>query len=323
MDNLMTGASKPKLTPKDFFLHLGVMATLYAVIIALLNLLFRVINVAYPQVNWNNYYQSSSISLQVAVLIIVFPLLVLLAIFVGRSYRREPEKRQLWVRRWLWMLTLFVAGIALVADLITLLYYFLDGRELTTAFLLKVLAVLVVTAGVFGYVLQDLRDRLTSGGRRIWTIVTALALLVAIVLGFAVIGSPQSQRLRRYDDQKVNDLANIQSQVINYWQTKGRLPKTLAELRDPLSGFTLPLDPQMGKDYVYKLGEGKAFELCANFNLESQKFSTTKENFARPYYVGDPMSENWQHSTGQVCFKRVIDPELYPVNQPRPVKVVD
>ncbi len=318
----MSSAVESKLTPKDFFLHLGMMVGFYAVVIALLNLLFRVINVAWPQVTQYDYQPSSSISLQVAILVIVFPLFVILSILVGRSYLAEPEKRQLWVRRWLLVLTLFVAGIALAVDLITLIYYFLDGQELTMAFILKALAVLVVAGAVFGYMLQDLRDRLKMGGR-VWVIVAALVLIASIVAGFSVIGSPRTQRLRRYDDQKISDLQNIQWQVINYWQQKGRLAKDLKELSDPLTDQVIPKDPQTGKNYVYKLGEGKAFELCANFSLESQKFSTTKENFARPYYVGNPMSENWQHAAGQVCFQRVIDPERYPVNQPRPVKAVD
>src|SRR3989344_1707116 len=264
--------NKPKTTPKDFFLHLGVIAAMYAVLIALLNLLFRVINVAYPQIDQYNYYQpSASISFPVATLIIVFPILVFLTVVVGRVYKREPEKRALWVRRWLWMLTLFAAGIALVGDLITLLYYFLDGKELTTAFILKVLTVLVVSGGVFGYVLQDLRDKLVGKGRQIWMVVTALVLIAAIILGFSIIGSPQTQRLRRYDDQKVMDLQNIQGQVISYWQTKGRFAKDLAELSDPLSGNIIAKDPQTGENYEYILGEDNSFQLCADFNLESQE----------------------------------------------------
>ncbi len=325
MDN-----NKPKVSPKDFFLHLGVMVALYAVIIALLRLLFKVINVAYPQVTDYGFFPSSSISLQVAILIIVFPILVFLSILVGRTYQQDTTKKQLWVRRWLWMLTLFAAGIALVGDLVTLLYYFLDGRELTTAFVFKVLSVLIVSAGVFGYVLQDLRDRLHSQGRKIWVVITALALLAAIILGFSVIGSPQTQRLRRYDDQKVNDLSNLQYQVLNYWQTKGELPPALGDLNDSLSGQIVPKDQQTGEDYGYQVGEpvpGKniiSFQLCADFNLKDTRDQSSSGYVARPWNSYEiPNNENWNHDQGHICFNRVIDPELYPVNERGPVKVMD
>ena len=39
-----------KASAKDFFLHLGVIATLYAIVISFLNLLFRIINKAFPEV---------------------------------------------------------------------------------------------------------------------------------------------------------------------------------------------------------------------------------------------------------------------------------
>src|SRR3989344_1826420 len=299
-----------RTTPKDFFLHLGVIVALYAVVIALINLLFRVINVAFPQIDQYDFYSSSSISFPVATIIIFFPILIVLSLFVYRIYNREPAKKQIWVRRWLLVLTLFVAGVVLAGDLVTLVYYFLDGRELTTAFILKVLSVLVVAAAVFGYVLEDLRDRLNSSKRKTWGTFFRVLLIAAIIAGFSVIGSPKTQRLMRYDDQKIADLQSIQSQVVNYWQLKQTVPTSLEELKDPISSFGIPVDSQTGASYEYRRTGGLSFEICADFNLPSR--DSGSKSAAMRYSEYGFESENWQHEAGRQCFTRTIDPERYP-----------
>src|SRR5579872_6388966 len=153
--------TKPKASAKDFFLNLGTIVALYTTVISLLNLLFTVINRAYPQVttySYNGTYygsSSSSISWPVAVLIIFFPIFILLMWLLERSYHIEPEKKHLGVRKWLTYITLFIAGLTLAGDLVTVLYFFIDGQELTTGFLLKVFVVLVITAAVFFYYISD------------------------------------------------------------------------------------------------------------------------------------------------------------------------
>ncbi len=149
-----------KTSAKDFFLNLGAIVALYTMVVALLNLLFRVINVAFPQtLNTYGYFGSQSISFPVATLIIVFPIFVLLMWLLEKGYVAEPEKRHLAVKRWLSYITLFVAGIILSGDLVTVLYYFIDGQELTGGFLVKVLSVFVVTLMVFMYYISDIKEK--------------------------------------------------------------------------------------------------------------------------------------------------------------------
>jgi hypothetical protein len=69
---------QPKTSAKDFFLNLGAIVALYTTIISLLNLLFTVINKAFPQIVNYYYTSSSSISMPVATLIIFFPVYILL-----------------------------------------------------------------------------------------------------------------------------------------------------------------------------------------------------------------------------------------------------
>ncbi len=297
-----------KTTPKDFFQHMGAIIALYISTVSILNLLFTVINVAFPNKEIGDYYVSSaSISWPVAALIVMFPLFLLFSWLLERDAVAMPEKRTLALRRWLTYITLFIAGLTIAIDLVVLLYYFLDGQTLTAAFILKVLATALVTGGIFWYFITDLRGKLTNSIRKISTIVSIIAIVAAIAVGFMVIGSPRTQRLMRIDDQKVYNLQEIQAQVMNYWQAKQTVPDTLAELTDSFSGYKVSADPQTGAHYEYKKISTTSFELCATFNTKSRNDAGS---FARPAYYG--MEETWQHEAGRTCYTRTIDPTLYP-----------
>lgn len=75
---------------------------------------------------------------------------------VTRTIARDPTKRASRPRKWLTYLTLFVAGVALVGDLVVLVYNVLGG-ELTVRFILKVLTVAVIGGGIFTFFLSDMR----------------------------------------------------------------------------------------------------------------------------------------------------------------------
>lgn len=306
----------PKANARDFFLHLGTIVALYAITISFLNLVFKIVNKAFPEVTQNIYAwgAGSEISMPVAVLIIAFPLFIILSYFVYKIYTENPTKKDLGIRKWLTYITLFVAGITLATDLITVLYKFLDGQDLTAAFLLKVLAVLLTAGCVFGFYLQDIREKISSSGRKIWAIIVGVIILVFIIIGFSVLGSPQTQRLLRYDNQKISDLQNIQWQVISYWQARGAVPESLAEIKAQQYA-SIPTDPQSKSDYEYRKTGLMTFELCAQFNMEDM----TNKNAGMvpaypPSYAKESIiqNDNWNHRTGYQCFSRVIDPIAYP-----------
>lgn len=300
-----------KTTAKDFFLHVAVIVLLYAGTVALLNILFRVINVAFPQVN-QYYYGLPSISFPVATLIVVFPLFLFLANVLRKGYAENPGRKDYAVRKWLIYITLFVAGAVLAGDLIILIYYFLDGQELTIAFFLKILSILVVAGAIFSYYLDDLKDRLTGSRRNVWRAVATILVVGSIIAGFSVLGTPQNQRMLRYDSQRVENLQSIQWQIINYWQQKGVIPTTLLELQDPISGFVAPVDPQSRESYEYIVTGEMAFDLCAVFSRQGQSKEGSRARIAYPEPIGKSI-ESWQHEAGRICFSRTIDPQLYPV----------
>lgn len=303
----------PKVTPKDFFLWAGAMVALFGSIISFITLLFAYIDEVFPD-PLTDYYSdpfSGAIRFSMAALIVLVPVAIALMRLIRNDIARDAMKAELWVRRWALFLTLFIAGGAVVIDLITLINYFLGG-ELTTRFLLKVAVVLLVAGAAFLHFLADLRGywSANAGRARLVGYGAGAAVVAAIVSGFFIIGTPTEMRMLRYDSQKVSDLQNIQWQIVNFWQQKEALPETLVELEDPIGGFVLPKDPQGGA-YEYRIVKAPyTFELCAEFNTESEAGAS---NEITPASVRKGIEdENWLHKTGRHCFERTIDPERYP-----------
>jgi len=311
---------KPKITAKDFFLWAGATVAFYWSVIAFIFLLFNYIDYTFP--NALTYYPAdpyaSGISYQMASIIVLFPLYLWLMSVIRRDIARDSSRGEIWVRRWAIILTLFVAGIAIAVDLITLLTTFLNGEELTTAFLLKVLVVLLVAAGVFMHFSADLKgywERFPERRNYVRIGVTVVA-VVSIVAGFFIVGTPQDARLARLDAEKVSGLQELQYRTTSYWQAKRVLPASLALLSDPLTYGPLPVDPQTGEQYVYQATGALSFKLCATFNKESRgnqiQFSETRAMMPVPVGGKGMMQDTWQHGEGEVCFDRTIDPSFYP-----------
>lgn len=316
---------KPKITAKDFFLWAGAMVAFYWSVIAFIFLIFNYINYSFPNVlTYTPDPYASGISYQMASVIVLFPLYLWLMQVIRRDIARDPSRGETWVRRWAIILTLFVAGVAIAIDLITLLTTFLNGEELTTAFLLKALVILLVAGGVFMHFSADLKgywERFPERRNYVRIGVGVLA-LSSIIAGFFIVGTPAAARLARLDAQKVMHLQEIGSRVTNYWQAKRKLPASLAELSDPLTFGPVPTDPQSGEPYTYQVTGALSFKLCAIFNAENRVTQPYPES---PTVVlmrigGKGMGQdNWRHASGEVCFDRTIDPSFYPpLNKAQP-----
>jgi hypothetical protein len=309
--------NQTKTTPKDFFLHLGATIALYTAVIALINLYFTVINYYFPDA-LAGYYFSSSIAWPVSMLIVVIPILYILEWLIKKDIRSMPDKSEVWIRRWRIYLTLFLGGIVIAGDLISLINTYLNG-EISIRFVYKFLVILIVTSIVFAYYIFEKIGKYNKA-RVVLSCVAILIALIGIVLGFMIVGSPTKQRSIRFDNQRVSDLQNIQWQIVNYWQQKGKLPNSLDEVKDPISGVTIPVDPESNNPYKYSVINATKFELCATFDLDQQDIKGRGEFgygggpvFTDMAYPIVPENVNWMHSAGNVCFERTIDPDKYPI----------
>ncbi|KKT30904.1 MAG: hypothetical protein UW17_C0011G0009 [Candidatus Nomurabacteria bacterium GW2011_GWD1_44_10] len=310
----MENTQKPRTSPKDFFLYFGAIVTLYISVVSILTLLFEVINQLYPKPFEYVDPYAGGVSLAIAMLIVAFPLYILFMRITSRAESEFPEKRELSVRKWLVYLTLFIAGAVIAVDLIVLLQTFFAGEEITLAFALKVISIILVLSSVFGYYLYDMRHLAfeSAGIRQRFAYGSLVFVILAVVVGFFVMGSPYAQKEKRFDANRVDGLQTIQNQIIYYWQAKQKLPVVLDDIKDPLSGFVMPVDPTTQAQYEYIVKGKYSFQLCATFSKETPE-GMAVEDFSRPVSVyKTSTNENWQHGAGRVCFDRTLDPELYP-----------
>ena len=312
---------KPKVTPKDFFLWAGAMVSLYISVFSFVALIFDYINYTFPdplQYFPANPY-SGSISYEMASLIVMFPIFLILMRVINNDIASDPSRRDIWIRKWALYLTLFIAAVALAADLITLIMYFLNG-EITVRFIAKIFVVFAVAGAGFLHFVADLRGYWEQNRRQARSvgIATGALIVITVVAGFFIIGTPWQARLYRFDEQKGAYLQNIQYQIVSCWQQKEELPITLTDLFDPISNNILPRDPQTGEQYTYSITGAYSFKLCATFNAETP--ATLADAANRPIKVpavgleGSKLAQNetWYHPAGEFCFNRGIDPERYP-----------
>jgi hypothetical protein len=144
------------LSAREAFFYLVLFTTLYLSAYHLGSLLFELIDRHFPDPTMFRYGNDESVRWSVATIIIAFPVFLLLSAKIGREFKQQPIKRQSAVRRWLTYLTLFIAAVVLLIDLITLVDSLLGG-EATMRVMLKIVVAGVIASVIFGYYLRDLR----------------------------------------------------------------------------------------------------------------------------------------------------------------------
>jgi hypothetical protein len=342
-----TTIQKSSLTPKFFFVSLGVIITLITSVSSLLMLFFETLNNKFPdalnsiyQYGYNTY-NFENIRASLATLIIVFPVFLILSYFWGKISKGGIGHIDVIIRKWMIYLILFLSSIVVIVDLVTLVRYFVSG-EINNRFIYKVLgtAVIAVVVGIHYYyelkkteLINWINDkegkRFIDSGKRIGLITSVLSLILVIgliSLSFMVMGSPKKQRALRFDQRRVEDLQNIQYQVISYWQQKEKLPTAITDISNPLSGYSIPVDPEFekGNKYEYVAKDKLSFELCATFSEDMQKgwqeygrginpmYKMTSDIAvsSAPYPSG--VNDSWDHRIGRTCFTRTIDKDIYP-----------
>lgn len=297
--------------PRDVFLHLFAIVTLYWSAISFITLCWQYVNYFFPDVLNYSYGFTGSMRFALASLFIVFPLFILVSWFLNKIYTRESSVRESKVRKWLIYLTLFITALVIIGDLVFVINTFLNG-EITTRFILKAFSIIVVAGVIFGYYLDDVRRNTPSKSAKYFAGASAVIILILVVGAFFIVGSPMTARSAQFDQQRVNDLQGIQYQIINYWQRKGQMPQSLTDLNDSISGYAAPTDPQTNQSYEYTVKNSNTliFELCTTFNLSSKALNPMPKT--APVYQGREYIQNWDHTAGRVCFERTIDKQLYP-----------
>lgn len=163
---------------KDAFLYLLAFLTLGTWAIQLGALLFAVIELAFPNpaLEYSNsaFLVTRTMADELASVIVGFPVFLLVTWWIVRAVRRQPERLESSVRKWLTYIALVITASTMIGDVATFLAYFLRG-DLDARFILKVVTVLVIAGGVFAYYLDSLHRDWVSSARDRFFAIAALA----------------------------------------------------------------------------------------------------------------------------------------------------
>jgi len=293
---------------RDAFFHLLAFSALYTSVISTISLFFSYINRLFPDVALEGSYQYENFTGErwlLAALMVSFPLFLWCSRLIVKEIALNPEKAMGGVRRWLTHLTLFVGAAAIIGDLITLVFSLLEG-ELTTRFLLKVFVVFALAGFACVYYLLSLRlapgQKQSRKLNRISLIIALAVAGIAIVWGIVLVGSPASERLRKFDDRRVENLRSLQDAVFNIvydyrpYDVEQKpvqpIPATVAEVASGTKEYKLETaDPETGVPYDYVVLSPDTFKLCATFTYErSVDYDLV-----------------WNHGVGYQCFTFGLD----------------
>jgi uncharacterized protein DUF5671 len=281
-----TGASA-----KEAFFYLLLFATLATWTIGFGYLAFALIDrwladplfSSYPQV-----FETHVIPSSIAALMVAFPLYLLISRAVLKETVQHPEAIDSPIRKWLTYMALVVAATVFMGDLIAALTYLLRG-ELTSRFLAKFLVVLGLSGGVFFYYFGGLRktdiSSTTTDRDRIMAAVCSSVVVIIVALGFWQLGSPNTQRELRADNQRVHQLYQLNMAMNGYWSShSAKLPSSIDQLSRTYT------DPITGVPYAYHPKQGSEYELCATFT----RASDSREMASPP--------NPWIHPAGYHCY---------------------
>lgn len=158
-------AKKFSLAARGTVFYLFLFTLLHMVSIGFILLAFYIIEISLPA----SIDYSSSDAIQENIRYWVAWCLVFVPAYLFTSWRSVVQDRNSpsgivsGGRQWLTYLTIFIAAVTCLGDLVVLIYGALDG-ELTTRFILKVFVVAVVSLAVISYYLYDIKRAESSLG---------------------------------------------------------------------------------------------------------------------------------------------------------------
>ncbi len=149
--------------------------------------------------------------------------------------------------------------------------------------------------------------------------------IVAVVAGLFILGSPMDERARRVDDRRVADLHGIVAATDLYWTRHSRLPASLDDLTAEPGVSISTGDPVSSEIYGYQPLDSAHYEVCASFERESAETSGDpamippivqescqichRPGSVAPNQGGEAVTAHiqlrnlWAHGSGRQCFQ--------------------
>jgi hypothetical protein len=241
-------------------------------------------------------------------MVIVFlPTYLTLTRYVNKQRRVSDNQDYVGLTKFLIYLSLLVAGLVLLGNLVAVIVGFLEG-ELTSRFLLKSLIVLITIGGAFFYYIKDAQGYWLANEKQSLAYAATATVLILSVLVTAVVHIPNPTTVRgmKADNELVSTLQNIMWQVQSYYSENDVLPATVD---DAFGEFDrLPNTSELA-DYAYSIESETEYRLCTTFNHDSNELNSQY----RPSYEMENSitwkNSNWDFKAGEWCFGREVSTE--------------
>ena len=297
---------------KYLFYYLLALITLNFTAIGIGQILFQIINISFPETTFtfDSSYSQSILRFGISAVIVASPIFYFITKRINKDLEKGILEKDAGMRKWLTYIIILAASSTVIGFFIGLINSYLSG-EMTIQFFLKALVAIVIATFVFIYYFYDIhrkqfkRDKKT----RNFAVIYILIVIAALTSSFFYIDSPIKAKQVREDNERVNDLRNIQYALENYYtENNNNLPENISEIEGRLFETEIT-DPTTKNRYEYTRISNKAYSICATFALSDKPEDVKEQNLYR--------DKEWVHGAGKECFERKI------LSQPTiPVKAI-
>ncbi len=160
-------------------------------------------------------------------------------------------------------------------------------------------------------------------GQSIFIGIVVVMVIAVVAVGLYLAGSPNTERLRRFDEARSQNLMQIAGQIDTFYIEKNQVPDSLDVLvlqsgGKPYGDIHAQKDPRTGVPYEYRVIDKSNYEVCAVFDQVSYGQTQGGDGYppSMPYpasIVNDQIFP-WKHGIGRVCFAQ--NAEARTISQP-------
>lgn len=293
-----------KSSPLDYFLYAFSFISLYYLVADLNNLTLVVGNLlaGFSKVSGLTEQDNSNLHLAVPMVVVALAIFLVSNWLLGRELKKDPAKNDLTLRKSYLYLSLFVIGGGLIVSIVSLGNYLVtpgvDYSSISVRFVTYLIALIFIAYLVYSLVSKQPSRKLLAVGSLILVVYT-LALVFAGIYYLSLVNG------NSLDQQQIENLSRVQSNLTAYWAARKSLPNTIEDLNQ--GDYSVPKDLITKLDYLYTKTGDRSFTLCAQFGANSTG------GFGPDYSkTGDFW--NWNHGSGNYCFERYLDPTSFPTS---------
>lgn len=254
----------------------------------------------------NIYYGNRDGGLRFAIsaLLIAGPIYYYTLFLINRGLEKNELKIDSQIRKWLTYFIILVSALIILGVFISIINNFLAG-ELSLKFFLQALSMLLISGLVFSYYFHDIKTEDREVAKKMKKIFLGLSIILiggAFIAVWFFVESPKEARMRRLDQNLLNNINILENTVNSFYVDKGVLPEDISELRNTNYYFEQNsfIDPETGVEIEYKKTGDKNFEFCATFRMSSDLNDINSRSATMP--IKGPSSRD-SYQAGYNCLR--------------------